>query len=78
MEENTKVKAIPRSAKTELVGVMADGTLKIRVKAVPEKGRANIELIEFLAQHNGVPTENIKLLSGATDSRKLFKITHVR
>ena len=43
-----RVKVIPRSAKTEIVGEMADGTLKIKIAAPPEKGKANEELIRFL------------------------------
>ena len=52
MELNIKV--IPRAAKTEMAGEMADGTLKVRVKAVPEEGKANDELCHFLARHYGV------------------------
>ncbi len=36
-----RVKVIPRSAKTEIAGEMADGTLKVKIAAPPEKGKAN-------------------------------------
>lgn len=35
-EEIVKIKVIPRAKKTEIIGTMDDGTLKIRIKAVPE------------------------------------------
>lgn len=35
-EEIVKIKVIPRGRKTEIIGTMDDGTLKIRIKAVPE------------------------------------------
>jgi len=71
-----RVKVIPKSPKTELVEVMDDEekTLKIRIKAVPEKGKANAELIKFLSREMRVPKENIKIISGKTDHLKLIKI----
>jgi uncharacterized protein len=46
-----RIKVLPRAAKTEFAGEMADGTLKLRVKAVPENGKANEEIRAFLAAH---------------------------
>ena len=46
-----KVKVIPRSRKTEFAGIMDDGTLKIKVAAIPGDGKANAELCAFLASH---------------------------
>lgn len=43
------MKVIPRSARAEMAGEMADGTLKILLKSAPEGGRANYELCGFLA-----------------------------
>jgi uncharacterized protein len=70
-----RVKVIPRSPKTEIVGTMADGTLKIRIAAPPEKGKANAELIRFLRAHYGA--ERAEIISGHTASLKmvlLFKV----
>jgi len=53
---------------------MADGTLKIAVAAVPEKGRANRALVEFLAEEYSVHKNDIKIISGASDRIKLVKI----
>lgn len=76
MELNVKV--LPRAAKTEMAGTMADGTLKIRVKAVPEDGKANEELCYFLARHYGVAREEVRIVSGATSQRKRVRIPDVR
>lgn len=51
-------------------------TIKIRIKAVPEKGKANVELIRFLSRELNVPKENISILSGKTDHLKLIKIKY--
>ena len=69
-----QVKVAPRSARTEFVEKMDDETLKIRLKAVPEKGRANIELIRFLAKTLNVRKDEVLIISGQTDTRKLVKI----
>jgi uncharacterized protein (TIGR00251 family) len=67
-----RVKVIPRSAKTEIVGQMADGTIKIKIAAPPEKGKANTELIRFLAAHYGV--DRVEIISGHTASLKMVRI----
>jgi hypothetical protein len=53
---------------------MADGTLKVRIAAAPEKGKANAELCAFLARHYGVPKSAVTILSGQTSPRKLVRI----
>ena len=67
-----RVKVIPRSAKTEIAGTMADGTLKIRIAAPPEKGKANDELIRFLAAHYGV--RGVEIISGHTAPLKIVRL----
>ena len=69
-----KVKVTPRSPRTEIAGAMADGTVKIRVAAPPDKGQANEELCNFLARHYGVPRSGVEVISGQTATRKLVKI----
>lgn len=69
-----RVKVIPKSPVTELTEVLDDGTWKIRLRAVPEKGKANQELIKFLAKETGVPKNCVSIVSGATDRTKLVKI----
>lgn len=69
-----KVKVVPRSPRTEIVGEMADGTLKIHVAAPPEKGRANEELCAFLASHYRVPRSAVTVISGQSATRKLVRI----
>jgi uncharacterized protein (TIGR00251 family) len=67
-----RVKVIPRSAKTEIAGTMADGTVKIRIAAPPEKGKANDELTRFLAAHYGV--KRVEIISGHTASLKMVRL----
>ncbi len=62
-----QIKVIPRARKTEWAGVMDDGSIKIRLKAVPEDGKANAELLSFLEEETG---EKWEVVSGFTNTRK--------
>jgi len=69
-----RVKVIARSAKTELAGELPDGTLKVKVAAPPEKGKANQELCRFLAAHYGIPKNGVSIVSGHTAALKRVKL----
>ncbi len=65
---------MPRAARSEVIGPMADGTLKVRVAAVPEDGKANEELCRILAAHFGVRRDAVEVIAGQTNSRKTVRI----
>jgi len=65
-----RVKVIPKSSKTELVGYLPDGTWKVKVAAAPEKGKANRALCEFVAEHLGVAKSRVRIISGETSHLK--------
>jgi len=69
-----RVKVLPKSPKNEVVDIMDDDTVKIRIKAVPEKGKANKELISFLSKELDLPKTSVQIISGKTDQIKLIKI----
>jgi uncharacterized protein len=69
-----RVKVIPRSAKSEVVGELGDGTLKVKIAAVRERGKANEELIAVLARHFGVARGAVSIVSGHTAALKLVRI----
>ncbi len=69
-----RVKVIPGSAKSEICGEMTDGTLKVKIAAPPEKGKANDVLCAFLAEHYGVPRSAVTIVSGHCAARKLVRI----
>ncbi|OCP11053.1 MULTISPECIES: DUF167 domain-containing protein [unclassified Ensifer] len=54
----------------------ADGEeyLKVRVSAVPEKGKANQALIAFLAKKLGLAKSRLSLISGETQRKKILRI----
>ena len=69
-----RVKVTPRSPKNEIAGELADGTLKVRVTAAPEKGQANEQVCAVLAAHYRVPVKAVHILSGHGSPRKLVRI----
>lgn len=76
MEEalQVRVKVIPKSSRTELAAVLDDGTLRVRVAAAPEKGKANAALCEFLAGHFGVPKSKVRVVKGHSAAQKVVEI----
>lgn len=72
------VKAAPKASRDAIIGVMAtpDGhVLKVAVTAAPDKGKANAAVSAVVAKAFGVAKGAVSLVSGATDRRKLFRIT---
>lgn len=63
------IKLTPKSHRNEIVGWEGD-ELKVRVRAVPEKGKANEALLSLLAESLDVPQSCLTLLSGATSRHK--------
>jgi len=50
-------------------------SLKIRVTANPEKGKANDAVVTLLADTLKIPKQDITLSSGASSPRKVFIIS---
>jgi uncharacterized protein len=69
-----EVKVITRSSASGIVGLLEDGTIKIRLAAVPEKGKANEELRTLLAASFAVPKRNVTILAGETSTHKRIRI----
>jgi len=69
-----RVKVIPKSSRTELVGYLPDGTWKVKVAAAPEKGKANRALCEFLAEKLGVAKSKVHIIAGETSQLKRIRV----
>jgi uncharacterized protein YggU (UPF0235/DUF167 family) len=67
------VRVVPRSGRT-IVETGPGGALTIRVRAVPEGGRATEEARRALAAHLGVPAGRVRLRSGARSRSKVFEV----
>lgn len=69
-----RVKVVPRSARPGIAGFLADGTLKVRLHAPPERGKANAELCDLLARELGVSRQNVTIVSGETSPLKQVRV----
>lgn len=67
MKKIFSLKVRPQAKKTEIIEIMADDSVKIAVKATPEKGRANKEIEDFFQKTFG---GQWKIIRGFTASRK--------
>jgi len=64
-----KVKVIPHSGRTEIKE--EEGKLKLYLKAAPEKGKANTELIKFFKKELKL---SVRIKSGETNREKMLEI----
>jgi len=51
-----------------------EGDLRVRVAAPPVEGKANRELLTFLARRLGVPPSHVSLLRGAGSRHKVVEV----
>lgn len=68
------VKVIPRAHAREVSEVMADGVLKVKVAAIPERGKANDEVCAVLAGYLDVPKRNVEVILGHTSRQKRVRV----
>jgi len=70
-----KIKVKPNAKENKLEKVEhPDYDYKVNIKAQPEKGKANKELINFLASEFGVARQAVILLTGETSLIKRIQI----
>lgn len=68
------VRVKPRATKDRVVGLLADGTVKIELAAPPVNGKANHALILFFAQVFRLPKSAIVIGSGHSARVKTVKV----
>jgi hypothetical protein len=68
------VRVTPRAPKNEIVNILSDGTVKVHLTAPPVDGKANAELLKFLAKVLDVPLKQVELVAGVGGRNKLISI----
>lgn len=73
--EETKlaVRVQPNARQTQLMGY-TDGVLQVRIAAPPQQGKANRELVKFLAERLDLPKSAVIVDKGAGARNKLVII----
>jgi len=67
------LKVVPGSSRDEISGWLGD-SLKIRVRAPAEGGKANAAVVKVLALVLGVPRQALELVCGAASARKVIEV----
>jgi uncharacterized protein (TIGR00251 family) len=68
-----KVKVVPGSSKSVVSGWLED-TLKVRVAAPPEKGKANKAVESLIADSLELPRSSVTVISGKTSPNKTIEL----
>lgn len=68
-----QVKVVPSSSKDVIMGWLGE-SLKVKVQAPPEKGKANAAVIALIAQHLGIDKGQIEISSGHSSPNKVLLI----
>jgi hypothetical protein len=70
------VKVVPGASRNRVAGRYGQG-IKVQVAAAAERGKANAAVIEVLAAALGVRANQIELVQGHAQPRKVFQINGV-
>ncbi len=75
MTENYRLnlKVTPNARTNEVTGIR-DGIIQVKINASPIKGKANSELVKYLAGLLEIPKSNISILRGHTSRNKTIEI----
>ncbi|HSO11818.1 MAG TPA: DUF167 domain-containing protein [Anaerolineales bacterium] len=68
------VRVTPRASRNEIVEVLDDGTIKVRLAAPPSDNEANAALIDFLSEILGVPKSKLDIVAGSAGRDKLISV----
>lgn len=68
------IRVTPRASRNEVVEILVDGSVKIRLTAPPVEDQANAALVEFLAEILAVSKSQIEIVAGATGRDKLVSV----
>jgi uncharacterized protein len=67
------IKVSPGASRNQVQGLV-NGVWKMKIAAAPDKGKANKELIEFLARQLGLRKDAVEITRGLTAHNKLVTI----
>ncbi len=68
------IRVVPNASKTEVVGWMSDGCLKMKIAAPPVDGKANQELVSYLAKKFRVSKSEIEITNGLASKKKTVRL----
>ena len=71
------IRVTPRARRNEVVEVLSDLTVKIRLTAPPVEGKANQALLKFLSEVLDTPKSKIEIVAGEKGRDKIVSILDI-
>ena len=68
------VRVTPRATRNEIVEILDDGTVRVRLATSPADDEANAVLLEFLSEILGVPKNKLDIVAGVVGRDKLISV----
>jgi len=68
------VRVTPRASRNEVVEILEDGTVKVRIATSPADEESNAALLEFLSEILGVPKSKLDIVAGVIGRDKLISV----
>jgi uncharacterized protein (TIGR00251 family) len=71
------VRVIPKATKNEVVEILNDGTVKVRLAAPADETKLNQVLLEFLAGVLQVPQSHLEIVAGTNGPDKIVSVIDI-
>jgi len=71
------VRVTPRASSNEIVELLDDGTIKVRLASPPSDNEANDALLAFMAEILGVPQSQLDIVAGIVGRDKLISVVNM-
>jgi len=68
------VRITPRASQNEIVELLDDGTIKVRLASSPDDNEANDALLDFMAGILGVSRSQLDIVAGSVGRDKLISV----
>jgi uncharacterized protein len=71
------VRITPKASQNEIVEILADGTIKIRLMAAAGDGKTNEALVNYLADVLEIPPSKVEIIAGENGVDKLVSVLDI-
>jgi len=68
------VRVTPRASRSQIVGMLDDGTIKVHLASDAADDQINVELVAYLAEVLGVPKSRVEIVAGENGRDKLISV----
>lgn len=68
------IRVTPRARKNEIVEILSDGTVKVRLTAPPAEEKTNEALVSFLAEVLEIAPSKIDIVAGGAGADRLVSV----